>query len=186
MRRCVFLDRDGVLNRAVVQSGTPYPPAGLDELEILPGVAEACASLREAGFLLVVVTNQPDVARGSQSRDVVEAINGYLGKRLPIDDFRVCYHDDSDECACRKPKPGMLVGAAEDLGIDLSSSFMVGDRLKDIEAGNRAGCKTVLIESPYLEEGDAEADFRTSSLAKGAKWVIEHQHAGERNDEKVI
>ena len=96
MRRAVFLDRDGVINRAVVRDGKPYPPANLAEMEILPGVSEALASLHEAGFMLIVVTNQPDVARGATPMAVVEEINNYLASYLPIDEFRTCYHDSGD------------------------------------------------------------------------------------------
>src|SRR5262249_35905993 len=134
MRRAVFLDRDGVLNRAVVRDGKPYPPARLEQLEILPGVVEACITLRTAGFTLVVVTNQPDVARGTQQRAVVQAINEVLRAQVPLDDFRVCYHDEPDGCTCRKPQPGLLLQAARDWQIDLVSSFMVGDSWRDIEA----------------------------------------------------
>ena len=140
-------------------------------MEVLPGVAEACARLREGGFALVVVTNQPDVARGRVSRNTVEAINDFLRRQLPIDDIRVCYHDDADGCACRKPKPGMLLAAARDLGIDLGRSFLVGDRWRDIEAGRRAGCRTVFIDYGYDEPRPADFDFATDSLVGAAEWI---------------
>src|SRR3989338_8918354 len=142
MRRGVFLDRDGVLNRAFVRDGKPYPPSTLAELEILPGVPEALALLRAEGFRLVVVTNQPDVARGTQTRKTGELLHAALLARLPLDEFRVCYHDDADHCACLKPAPGLLLQAAQELELDLASCFMVGDRWRDIEAGRRAGCTT--------------------------------------------
>ena len=171
--RAVFLDRDGVLNRAFIHDdGRSHPPASSDELEILPGVAKACMALRQAGFLLIVVTNQPDVARGTQSRDVVEAVNGALRRQIPIDDIRVCYHDDVDDCACRKPRPGLLLEAASDWGIDLTKSFMVGDRWKDVEAGRRAGCKTVLIKRVYSEAERCHPDFQTVSLQRAANWIL--------------
>ncbi|MBX9810879.1 MAG: HAD family hydrolase [Burkholderiales bacterium] len=171
-RRAVFLDRDGVINRAVVRKGKPYPPAGLEELEILPGVGEALARLKAAGFVLVVVSNQPDVARGTTARDAVETINAKLAESLPVNDFRVCYHDSSDSCDCRKPKPGMLLAAARDHGIDLSSSFMVGDRWRDVEAGRRAGCRTLFIDYAYDEQQPEACDYRVKSLADAAEIIL--------------
>src|ERR1051326_2174609 len=150
-QRAVFLDRDGVLNHAPVLNGKPHSPSSIAELKILEGVADACTRLHEARFLLIVLTNQPDVERGYQQREVVEAINGTLAAHLPIDEFRVCYHDDSTGCKCRKPEPGMIFDAAQDWNIDLSNSFMVGDRWVDIDAGRRAGCRTVLVRSDYRE-----------------------------------
>ena len=172
MQRAVFLDRDGVLNRAPVLQGKPYPPASVADLEILPGVVEACAALRAAGFVLVVVTNQPDVARGTQQREIVEAINQVLRAHVPVDDIRVCYHDDQDRCTCRKPSPGLLLQAAEDWQIDISVSFIIGDRWRDIEAGRRAGCKTVLLEQHYADADRVTPDHRASSLAEAAGWIL--------------
>src|SRR2546425_7331808 len=151
MKRAVFLDRDGVLNRVTVIEGRPYPPACLTDFEILPGVVSACTELRAAGLLLIVVTNQPDVTRGTQRREVVEAINHALLAEVPLDDIKVCYHDDQDQCSCRKPLPGLLLEAAKEWQIDLSTRFMVGDRWRDIEAGRMAGCKTILIDREYKE-----------------------------------
>lgn len=173
-RRAVFLDRDGVLNRAFVRNGKPYPPSKIEELEILPGVAEACHDLHRAGFLLIMVTNQPDVARGSQTREVVEAINRVLSDRLSLDDIKVCYHDDSDNCKCRKPEPGLLLEAAEESKIDLSGSFMVGDRWKDIEAGRRAGCRTVFVERGYAEVRPKSLDKLATSLTDAVNWILQN------------
>ncbi len=173
VRRAVFLDRDGVLNRALVRDGQPYPPGSIAELEILPGVGQALIALRKAGFLLVVVTNQPDVARGTTTREAVETINAALGAELPIDEFRTCFHDSSDECDCRKPKPGALLAAAADHGIDLYDSFMVGDRWRDTEAGERAGCRTIFIDYGYQEKQPVAVDYRVSSLLEASKIILE-------------
>lgn len=171
MRRAVFLDRDGVLNRAPVRAGRPQSVLRLEEVELLPGVPEACRMLRDEGFVLVVVTNQPDVARGTLSRAAAEIIHDFLRRQLPIDDIRVCYHDDADGCECRKPRPGMLLAAAREWGIDLARSFMVGDRWRDMEAGRRAGCRTVFIDYHYAESRPAGFDFATDSLIGAAKWI---------------
>lgn len=144
---------------------------GLDEVDVLLGVPEACRRLRAAGFALIVATNQPDVARGRLTRDAVETIHDLLRRQLPLDDIRVCYHDDTEGCGCRKPKPGMLLAAARDFGIDLARSFMVGDRWRDIEAGRRAGCRTVFIDYHYDEPRPLGADFVTDSLLGAAEWI---------------
>ncbi len=173
MRRpAVFLDRDGVLNRAFVIDGVPHPPSSLDELEVLPGVEEACRLLRGAGYLLVVVTNQPDLARGMQRIEVVDEINGALRKRLGIDDVFVCPHDDADDCNCRKPRPGMLLAAAAAHAIDLSRSVMVGDRDRDIAAGRAAGCGTVLIGEGYGQPPVPPADLTAEDLRSAVDWIV--------------
>ena len=172
--RGVFLDRDGVLNRAVLREGRPYPPASVEELVIDAGTPALLQTLRDAGFVLVGVTNQPDVARGRQTKDRVDAINATVRQTLPLDDLRVCWHDDGDACECRKPKPGLLVAAARDHGIDLTRSFMIGDRWSDVLAGARAGCRTVLIGTGYGEAASgAVADAVVSSLAAATDWIVE-------------
>jgi D-glycero-D-manno-heptose 1,7-bisphosphate phosphatase len=174
--RAVFLDRDGVLNRAILRDGKPYPPASLDELEIPPGVGEALASLKDAGFALYVVTNQPDIARGSRSGGAVDEMNSTLAARLPIDGFYVCPHDDADGCDCRKPKPGLILRAASEHAISLEESFMIGDRWRDIEAGQRAGCRTVWLNYGYAERGPSDApDATLNSLAEAAAWILQQR-----------
>lgn len=173
-RAAVFLDRDGVINRALQRDGKPYPPTSLSEFEILPDVPAACAQLKAAGFLLVVATNQPDVGRGTLSRDLVEEIHASMSRRLPIDRVEVCYHSgrDTTECACRKPRPGMLTAAAEALGIELRRSWMVGDRWRDIDCGQAAGCRTIFIDYGYEESLRAAPDFRVRSLGEAAAIIL--------------
>src|SRR5580692_7563508 len=173
LRPAVFLDRDGVINRTFVRDGKPSPPSGVKELELLPEVASALLDLKAHGFALFVITNQPDVARGTQTREAVEAIHQALASSLPIDDIFVCYHDDADDCACRKPNPGMLFEARRKHNIDLSCSFMVGDRWRDIDAGHAAGCKTVLIDYGYRERKPAHPPEATvRSLREAADWIL--------------
>lgn len=152
--KAVFLDRDGVLNKAVIVDGKPYPPISVDELEIPEGVKEGLKQLKELEYLLIVITNQPDVARGTTPVKIVDDINNHLKQQLIIDDFFCCVHDNADNCECRKPKPGMIFAAAKKWDIDLSRSFMVGDRWKDIETGRNAGLKTILIDYAYTEKYD--------------------------------
>lgn len=173
LNRVVFLDRDGVINAAMVRNGKPYPPGSVADICILGDVPSALALLRAAGFRLAVVTNQPDVARGTQTRDQVEAINAYLALQLPLDHFEVCYHDEADACNCRKPKPGLIYRSAQALGVEAQGGFVVGDRWRDIEAGCAAGCRTVWIDRGYSERLPRGYDFRAGSLLAAAQWIIE-------------
>jgi D-glycero-D-manno-heptose 1,7-bisphosphate phosphatase len=165
LRRAVFLDRDGVLITAVVREGRPYPPGSLAEMTLLPGVEDACARLKQSGFLLIVVTNQPDVARGTAANGEVAVINAALQARLGLDEVCVCPHDDADDCACRKPKPGLLLDAAHRWNIDLAKSFMIGDRWRDVEAGQAAGCRTIFLDYSYAERRPDAPDIVAPSLA---------------------
>ncbi len=172
VKRAVFLDRDGVLNRAVVRNGKPYPPPSLAELAVVEAAPDCLRRLHALGLTLIVVTNQPDVANGKQDRAVVEAMNEHLRGLMPIDDVLVCYHRDSDNCACRKPKPGMLTEAAARHGIDLGGSYMVGDRYRDVEAGQAAGCRTVWIDCHYAEPAPQRpADARVATLGEATEWI---------------
>ena len=172
-RPAVFLDRDGVINRVQLRDGVPRPPASGEDLRILPGVAEALSALRAAGFALVVVTNQPDVARGSTTRESVEEIRDQLSRELCFDAILTCFHDDCDDCECRKPRPGLLLRAARELDLDVSSSCMVGDRWRDLEAGARAGCKTFYLDGGYAERAPATYDYRVRSLQEAAGILLE-------------
>lgn len=174
-RRAVFIDRDGVVNRGFVRNGKPYPPATLDEFEFLPGVETGLEGLRAAGFLIIVVTNQPDVATGVQRREIVEQMHDRIRQLLPVDDVRVCFHVDADECLCRKPRPGMLHDAATAWNVSLPDSFMVGDRWRDIEAGKAAGCSTVLIDYAY-DERRTEPDAVAATLMDASRLILAWGH----------
>lgn len=174
LRKAVFLDRDGVLNNAIIKKGKPYPPASLSELHIAEEALSALQLLKSLDFLLIGATNQPDVARGITDRALVEAINQTLIQQLPLDEIRVCYHDDQDDCACRKPRPGLLEQAAKDYQIDLTQSIMIGDRWKDIAAGQAAKCKTIWLNHDYQESGPKQPpDYETTSLMQAARWIKE-------------
>ena len=177
--KAVFLDRDGVLNQAVVRNGKPYPPANAAELVLTPNAKEALQELKARGFLLLVVTNQPDVAKGITTRPAVEEINRKLASELPLDDVFVCYHQDSDRCDCRKPKPGMILNGAHQHNVDLAESFMVGDRWRDVEAGQNAGCRTVFIDGGYEERQPARpADATVHSLKEAVDWILQASRKG--------
>ena len=171
-RRGVFLDRDGVLNASVVRDGRPFPPDGPEHALRLPRVEDACSRLAAAGLVLVIVTNQPDVARGTCTLADVEAINSAVTHGLPITDILVCPHDDAEDCRCRKPRPGMLLEAADRWHLDLKASVMVGDRWRDIEAGHRAGTRTIFVDQGYAEEFPVAPDYVVSSLADAADLIL--------------
>jgi D-glycero-D-manno-heptose 1,7-bisphosphate phosphatase len=172
--RAVFLDRDGVINRAITHDGLPFPPMSLEDFEILPGVPEACAKLKSAGFLLVVATNQPDVGRGIVPRELVEAMNAQMQIVIPLDRIEICFHPGRgvSDCDCRKPKPGMLLRAASELRIDLAQSWMVGDRWRDVDCGHAAGCRTIFVEGNYAEALRQKPDFSARNLAEAADIIL--------------
>ena len=174
----VFLDRDGVINRITVAKGVPLPPRELKEFVFLPKVAAACRSLERAGLKLVVVTNQPDVARGTQTRARVAAMNARVKARLPVKGVLTCFHDNADACVCRKPKPGLLRRAAARWRLDLKRSFIVGDRWSDVAAGRAAGCRGILIKKSYSQAGRCRPDWTARDLAEAAEIIlrtIEHE-----------
>jgi D-glycero-D-manno-heptose 1,7-bisphosphate phosphatase len=180
-RRAVFLDRDGVLNDVTVRDGVPVPPPSVERMRLLPGVVDACRRLRDLGYLLVVVTNQPDIARGTQSREEVDRMHEFMRERLPLDDIVVCPHDDADGCDCRKPRPGMLLDAARRHGLDLSRSFCVGDRWRDIEAARGAGVQAIYVDRHYGERKAVAADAVVPSLPDAVPF-IEAQHVQGETD----
>jgi D-glycero-D-manno-heptose 1,7-bisphosphate phosphatase len=177
-RAAVFLDRDGVLNRSIDLEGVARPPHTLEEFELLPGVRNAVAKLKDAGYVLVVVTNQPDIARGTQTSSVVDAMNAIVQRELDVDAILVCPHDDVDDCPCRKPKPGLLLEAIERFDIDRDRSFMVGDRWRDVAAGSAAGCRTVQVGS--LDEGDRHIDATAChvDLVGAVNWILSQEVRG--------
>jgi len=173
-QQAVFLDRDGVINGCRVIDNKPYPPRSVDEFVILPGVVEACRKLKQAGFLLIVATNQPDVGRGDLEQGIVERIHAFMRRQLPLDRVEVCFHPGKglSECDCRKPQPGMLRRAAKELSIDLTASWMVGDRWRDIDCGHAAGCRTVFIDYGYDEPLKQQPDFRAANLLEAAGIIV--------------
>jgi D-glycero-D-manno-heptose 1,7-bisphosphate phosphatase len=171
--KAIFLDRDGVLNQSFVIDGKPFPPSSLQDLVIIEDVPDALKRLKTAGFYLIGITNQPDVARQKTSKAAVSEIHQFLIKELGLDDIFACFHDDSDVCSCRKPKPGLIFEAAKKYHIDCSQSYMIGDRWKDIEAGYQARCKTILMQYHYDEQTSLMApNFTTTTLMDAANWIL--------------
>ncbi len=178
MKRAVFFDRDGVLNRSLVREGRAYAPLTLDEFAILPEAAEAVALVRQAGFIAIVVTNQPEVARGQLSWATLTAMHQHLRAVVPVDAIYVCPHDPTDGCECHKPQPGLLQQAARDWNLDLSASFLIGDRWRDMGAGRAAGCYTILIERAYSQT--VERDYQTKELYSAIQHILTLENAGEK------
>lgn len=174
--RAIFLDRDGVVNESVIRNGRPFPPASVNQLKLVANAADSLKQLKVYGFLLIVVTNQPDVRRGTTTRQTVEQIHVALAKQLPIDDFFVCYHDDDDRCECRKPFPGLLLEARRKYRINMEQSFLIGDRWRDIDAGAAAGCRTVLIDYGYNErKPERKPDAIVFSLPEAVNWIVKQE-----------
>ena len=179
-RRAVFLDRDGILNVAVVRQGRPLAPLNLESFRIAQDAAACLGDLKRSGFHLIVVSNQPEVARGRLPRPTVEQMHERLRSALPVDDILVCFHDTRDQCNCRKPQPGLLFEAQAKYSLDLSRSFLIGDRWRDIEAGNAAGTRTVLVDRCYLERGPSSPPAaQVRSLRAAVDWILERQNSEE-------
>jgi D-glycero-D-manno-heptose 1,7-bisphosphate phosphatase len=175
-RRAVFLDRDGVINRVVVRNGKPHPPSSPKDFELYDDVIDACARLKAASFLLVVITNQPDVGRGVQSREAVEAMHLKLQSALPsLDRIEICYHGGGrhgQPCDCRKPRPGLILRAAAELNIDLKESYVIGDRWRDIDCARAAGCRAIFIDRGYKEKLRQAPDVTVANFKEAVNAVL--------------
>ena len=172
MKKAVFLDRDGVINEAFIKDGLPFSPRSIEELKILPGVKEAIIRLKKLNFICLVITNQPEVTRGKINKNTVIKMNNFLKKEIELDDFFVCYHDDNDNCNCRKPTPGLLLQASKIWNVDFKKSFMIGDRWKDIKAGQVVGCNTIFLDYNYKDIKPKNPNFITDTLLN-ATYIIE-------------
>jgi D-glycero-D-manno-heptose 1,7-bisphosphate phosphatase len=173
LRPAVFLDRDGVIVVPEFRDGRSFAPTRLADFRLYPEAVPSLHRLKRAGFLLAVVTNQPDVGNGLTARSEVEAMHEHMRQVLPVDVIKVCFHSHADRCQCRKPNPGMLLEAASELGIDLAKSYMVGDRASDVEAGRRTGCATLFIDLDYAEPAPSAPDYVVRSVAEAADVIIE-------------
>jgi D-glycero-D-manno-heptose 1,7-bisphosphate phosphatase len=177
MKRAAFLDRDGVINRAILVDGIPRPPYLISDVVIIEGVLQAIEKLKEHNFVPVVITNQPDVARGLTTRREVDSINAFIGRKAGIEHFYCCFHDDDDQCPCRKPAPGLIKLAAIELALDPLKSILVGDRWRDIAAGQAAGCVNYFIDYSYPERMPNEPYVSVSSLFEATRIIIGEHNA---------
>lgn len=169
--KAIFLDRDGVINKLITRNGKAQAPYCIEELSLFEGVLEATLMLKKQGYLLIVVTNQPDVARGWVDKESVFLINSKILETIPLDDIQICFHTNDDKCECRKPKAGMLLRAAEKFNINLQKSFMIGDRYGDIAAGGTANCKTILVGPGDDQKDFPSPDFKVGSLLEAARII---------------
>jgi len=169
-RRAVFLDRDGVLVRAAPLKDYPQGPLTLEDFSIFPEIADPVRRMRDAGFLIVLATNQPAIARGQMNWDTLNEMHRILESAIPLDDIEICPHRDADQCACRKPKPGMLLAAADKLGIDLPASYFIGDTARDVGAALAAGVTPILIDWPYNR--DLRVQHRVKDVAEAADLIV--------------
>jgi len=172
VRAAVFLDRDGVINANIMRDGKPVAPTRMEEFRFLPGVEDAVLRLKNAGYLVIICTNQPDIATGRTSRATLDAMNDLVREKLVVDDIKACFHTDQDGCECRKPKPGMLLSAAREHGVDLTSSYMVGDRWRDVAAGRAAGCATIFVDYGFEQDGPNTPDRVVASLPQAVDVIL--------------
>lgn len=171
IKRAIFLDRDGIINSSVVKEGKPYPPASVVEVQFITGVRECLLKFAKKGFLIFIITNQPDVARGTKNIEEIEKIHHLIKEQFPVDEIFACYHDDEDHCTCRKPGIGFFLQAQRDYAIDLTQSYMVGDRWRDIDAGKNAGCTTIFVDYGYNEKLKQQPDFIIQEPAEMIQYI---------------
>jgi D-glycero-D-manno-heptose 1,7-bisphosphate phosphatase len=164
----VFLDRDGVINRVAIRNGMPYPPSRVEEFELYEDVADGCARLKAANFLLVVISNQPDVGRGTQNREAVEAMNLKMQTALPLlDRVEVCYHAGE-----RYGQSGLILRAVAELRIDPKRSYVIGDRWRDVDCARAAGCRAIFIQRGYKESLREAPDCTVSNFDEAVSAVL--------------
>ena len=172
MKRAAFFDRDGTLNLPTIRDGRAYAPLSEADFRIYPEAKEALTLVNEAGLVNLVVTNQPELATGDLNPESLKAMHKTLRDALPIEAVYVCPHHSSEGCECHKPGPKLLLQAAEEWDLDLGSSFLVGDRWRDILAGDNVGCTTILIDRPY--SGDCNPHYRVPDLKSAADCILQN------------
>jgi len=177
VKRAVFLDRDGVLNEVVMRGGKACSPCSFSEFKLIDNIEDCIRRARDEGFVIIVVTNQPDIARGKMAQDELDKMNERIRASFPVDEIVVCPHDDADGCHCRKPKPGMLVDAAQRFDIELTASFLIGDSWKDMGAAKGAPCCGILIDASYNQ--DTDCDKRVPTLKQAIDYVLSKKEEGK-------
>jgi D-glycero-D-manno-heptose 1,7-bisphosphate phosphatase len=175
MNKAVFLDRDGVINKALIRDGKAYSPRHFSEFEFMENIADQIRKIKDAGYFVIVITNQPDISRGIMDMSELNKMTEAIKANLPVDEIFICPHDDNDNCLCRKPKPGMLLNAAKKYEINLNECFFIGDGWKDMEAAKNAGCRGILIDAFYNKSIDC---FKRVHDMKDAVDIILNEKEG--------
>jgi D-glycero-D-manno-heptose 1,7-bisphosphate phosphatase len=171
MKQAVFLERDGVLNAAILDKQQQVSPLTLEELHLNETAAPLLKKLKSAGFVLIATSNQPGLSRGYQNRRELDRMHDRMRKVLPLDDILVCPHDETDRCPCRKPKPGLFVEAGFKWQLDLDRSFVISDKWQDAEAARIAGSTSLLLQSPWI--GKVHRDFLLPDFEAAVAKILE-------------
>ena len=172
MRRAVFLDRDGVLSKVYVKNGKGFAAKKLKDFKLFYGSKESVRKLKLAGFMVIVVTNQPDVGNKLITKITLKKMHDKLKKITNVDAIYTCIHSQSANCYCRKPKPGMILTAAKKYKINLKKSFMAGDRLSDILAGKKAKCRSIFLDKKYFEKKPKYQEATFNNLPQAANYIL--------------
>lgn len=168
--KAIFLDRDGIINKVIIRNGKPSSPRRFEEFRFLPNVKKNLKIFKKMGFLNIIFTNQPDVSRGFLEIEELEKMHKLIAEKLPVDDIKFCPHDDSDNCPCRKPKPGLILQAVKKWSIDLKKSYVIGDSWKDMGAGRAASCQTIMIKRKYNKDLK-DYNFKVNSLKEAIEII---------------
>ncbi len=172
MNKAVFLDRDGVINKPIIIDGKCYAPRLLKDFKIFPKVKSDIKKLKNRGFKVFVITNQPDIGNKLLKKKTLNEMHSLLKTKVPIDKIYFCPHTKNDRCKCRKPKPGMIIKASNNLKIRLKESYVIGDRKTDIDAGLKAGCKTIFVNNNYYEKRPTKQEKTVKSLHAAVKYIL--------------
>jgi len=172
LSKAVFLDRDGVINKPIIIDGKSYAPRLLKDFKIFPKVKSDVKKLKDKGFKVLVITNQPDIGNKLLKKSTLKEMHSILKAKVPLDKIYFCPHTRNDRCKCRKPKPGMIIKASNELKIDLKESYVVGDRKIDIDAGIKAGCKTIFVNNNYYEKKPTKQKKNVKSLHDAVKYIL--------------
>ena len=175
MKKAIFLDRDGVLSKTSLVNGKSFAPRNLRDFKLYSDSTQSVKKLKSIGFMVFVVTNQPDVGKKLISRSTLEQMHNKLKKKTHVDGIYVCVHRQDENCYCRKPNPGMILDAAKKHHIDWKKSFVVGDRASDIEAGQKANCRTIFLKKKYYENAPTKQEATFLNLREATNYILKQE-----------